>query len=72
MPSRGVYFEEPDTDRLAPGLPGPPSTQAGFAGLSVNRKTAQESAPAAMPKPIEIRKTFPETWIFDNLNFDSK
>lgn len=29
------------------------------------------SAPP-MKKPIEVRKTFPETWLFDCLEFDSK
>lgn len=23
-------------------------------------------------KPVEIRKTFPETWIFDSFDFDSR
>lgn len=27
---------------------------------------------APVKKPIEVRKTFPETWLFDTLEFDSK
>lgn len=30
------------------------------------------SAPAPPRQPIEVRKTFPETWLFDSLEFDSE
>lgn len=58
-----------------------------FGGLSLNRQqapiaqdsfpdsiggfTTSETDPAPVPKIIEIRKTFPETWLFDNLEFNS-
>ena len=29
----------------------------------------RQSSPARPNKPIEIRKEFPETWLFDNLEF---
>lgn len=29
------------------------------------------SAPP-MKKPVEVRKEFPETWLFDSLDFDSR
>jgi hypothetical protein len=32
----------------------------------------QESYSAKRPKPIAIRKDFPETWIFDNFEFDEE
>jgi hypothetical protein len=41
-----------------------------------DRISLQSRPPAASfdekPKPIEIRKTFPETWLFDSLEFDSE
>lgn len=65
-----------------PGGAGMPLASPQF--QSVNREMLTTRLPAATvpasanepqpppPKPIEIRKTFPETWIFDNLDFDSK
>ncbi|XP_070505052.1 CD109 antigen-like [Chironomus tepperi] len=43
------------------GIAGPPAPQAAF-----NRGGSSPE-----PKPIEIRKEFPETWLFDSLDFDS-
>ena len=65
----------------APGMPSPQfqSVNREFLTTTVHHKVQLEHAPvsdvamqAVQPKPIEIRKTFPETWIFDNLDFDSK
>lgn len=36
----------------------------------VSEMMMMRSAP--VKKPIEVRKTFPETWLFDTLEFDSK
>ena len=47
---------------LGMGLAGPPAPQAAF-----NRGGSSPE-----PKPIEIRKEFPETWLFDSLEFDEK
>lgn len=44
------------------GLAGPPAPQGAF-----NR-----GGSAPEPKPIEIRKEFPETWLFDSLEFDDR
>ena len=50
------------TTRL-PGMPGPPMPQT----TTINRVGSSPE-----PKPIEIRKEFPETWLFDSLDFDSR
>lgn len=31
-----------------------------------------KSGPPGPQKPIEIRKTFPETWMFDSFDFDAR
>lgn len=36
---------------------------------SVSLKSAARGGQSIAPKPIEIRKEFPETWLFDNLEF---
>lgn len=68
------------------GPPGAPYPQSSFSGLSLNRQppplppamydrdrvgsVSMESMPAP-PKVIEIRKEFPETWLFDSFDFNS-
>lgn len=44
-----------------PGIPGPP-------GLAGAQGAAAMSAPTIFPP--KLRKTFPETWIWDNVNKD--
>ena len=52
-----------------PGPPGPPGAQAGVP-LSLGASAKGGSSPPK--KPIEIRTEFPETWLFDSLDFDSR
>lgn len=47
--------------------------------MMMNDMVVQDAVPemmmmqsAPVRKPIEVRKTFPETWLFDSLEFDSK
>lgn len=35
-------------------------------------ETISHGSAASRPKKIEIRKTFPETWLFESFDFDSR
>jgi hypothetical protein len=57
------------------GAPGPVMQEAAFdRGDAAHRVAAAPMAggPQRPQKPIEIRKEFPETWLFDNLEFGEK
>lgn len=68
-----MYDSAPMTTSLkSAGMPGVAY------GASANRKFPQQEAAfdsesqsvqRSPPKPIEIRKEFPETWLFDHLEF---
>lgn len=40
-------------------------------GILLSSPAAAGGQAARSPQEVTIRKTFPETWLFDNLEFDS-
>lgn len=45
---------------------------AEFDEVPVMLYSASDITPSARPKQIEIRKTFPETWLFESFDFNSR
>jgi hypothetical protein len=70
-PESNLVMHKTTTHRV--GLPGPPMPQAAsYSGGLSGGASANRGGPTPPARPIEIRKEFPETFIFDNLEFDSR
>lgn len=61
-----------DSPPVAQKRPIVTTTSMGFSGPAAPQAAFNRGGSPPEPKPIEIRKEFPETWLFDSLEFDSK
>lgn len=83
-----LYYPYQEDQYGLHGMPRPPGSASPYGGLSVaqpapadrlggpvstttaNRGTPPPSSPPG--QPIDIRTEFPETWIFDSFDFNSR
>lgn len=63
-------------DRIAGGLISEKSyavhAEADFESYSLMDYSASAMTPVANPVQIEVRKEFPETWLFESFDFNSR